>query len=71
MIFPLVRDPAAYGSLVEVTNDVLGFSSQAHHTRRANPVGDRDRHDAHLVNMLVDAHEGDSEFGYRFQADEL
>jgi transposase InsO family protein len=32
---------------------------------------DRDWHDAHLTNAIVDAHGDDPEFGYRFIADEL
>ena len=36
-----------------------------------SPVCDRDLDDAHLVNAMVDIHDDDPEFGYRFIWDEL
>lgn len=54
-----------------MTCRVLGFSRQAFYEWDANPVSDRDWHDAHLVNAIVDVHGDDPEFGYRFITDEL
>jgi transposase InsO family protein len=71
MSYPLVRDLAAEGIPVRLTCGVLGFSAQAYYQWRACPVSDRDWHDAHLINALVDAHGDDPAFGYRFLADEL
>jgi len=70
-MYPLVCDLAAEGIPVRLTCGVLGFSSQAFYKWRANPVSDRDWDDAHVTNALIDAHEDDPEFGYRFLADEL
>jgi len=71
MMFPLVRDLAAEGFPVRLTCGVLGFSAQAFYKWQANPVSDRDWHDAHVINAIVDVHADDPEFGYRFIADEL
>lgn len=71
MTYPLVQDLAAEGIPVRLTCGVLGFSTQAFYKWRARPCSDRDLDDAHLTNALVDLHEGDPEFGYRFLADEL
>jgi transposase InsO family protein len=50
---------------------VLGFSKQAFCKWRADPVPQRDRDDAHLVNAALDVHAGDPASGYRLIADEL
>lgn len=71
MTYPLVRDLAAEGIPVRLTCGVLGFSTQAYYAWRARPVTDRDWDDAHVINALIDAHQDDPEFGYRFLADEL
>jgi transposase InsO family protein len=71
MKFPLVRDLAAEGFPVRLTCGVLGFSPQAFYKWQADPVSNRDLEDAHLVNAIVDVHEDDPEFGYRFISDEL
>lgn len=71
MMFPLVRDLAAEGFPVRLTCGVLGFTTQAYYAWRANPVSVRDLTDAYLTNALLDAHDGDPEFGYRLLADEL
>jgi hypothetical protein len=71
MSFPLVLDLAADGIPVAVTCRVLGFSKQAFYKWKANPVSDRDRGDAHLINAALDIHRDDPAFGYRFIADEL
>ena len=71
MTYPLVQDLAAEGIPVRLTCGVLGVSPQAVYQWRARPCSDRDLDDAHLTNALVDLHEGDPEFGYRFLADEL
>lgn len=71
MMYPLVTDLAADGVPVVVVCRVLGFSKQAYYKWRANPVTDRDRDDAHLINAAIDVHGDDPAFGYRFIADEL
>jgi transposase InsO family protein len=71
MKFPLVRDLAAEGFPVRLTCGVLGFTAQAYYSWLANPVSERDLHDAYLTNALLDAHRDDPAFGYRFLADEL
>ncbi len=71
MTYPLVRDLAAEGIPVRLTCGVLGHSRQAYYAWLANPVSQRDLDDAYLTNALIDAHDDDPEFGYRFLADEL
>jgi HTH-like domain len=71
MMYPLVREFAAEGFPVTVTGGVLGFSTQAFYKWAADPICDRDFHDAHLTNAIIDVHADDPEFGYRFIADEL
>lgn len=71
MMYPLVVELKADGIPVMTTCRVLGFSSQAFYKWLARPYCDRDWHDAHLVNLLVDLHADDPTFGYRFLADEL
>lgn len=71
MTYPLVRDLANDGIPVTVACRVLGFSTQGYYKWRANPVSQRDLDDAHLINVIVDIHADDPEFGYRFIADEL
>src|SRR5690348_11756429 len=71
MTYPLVLDLAAEGVPVAVTCRVLGFSKQAFYAWRKNPVPQRDREEAHLINAAVDIHHDDPAFGYRFIADEL
>jgi hypothetical protein len=71
MMFPLVRDLAAEGIPVRLTCGVLGFSTQAFYQWHAAPVSDRDWVDAHTINVIIDVHADDPEFGYRFIADEL
>jgi transposase InsO family protein len=71
MMFPLVRDLAADRITVRLTCGVLGFSAQAFYRWRARPVCERDWHDAHTTNAIVDVHADDPEFGYRFITDEL
>jgi transposase InsO family protein len=71
MRFPLVQELAADGFPVRLTCGVLGFSAQAFYKWRSSPVCTRDYDDAHLVNAMVDIHEDDPEFGYRFIWDEL
>lgn len=71
MMYPLVRELAADGIPVTVTCRVLGFTPQAYYKWRANPVCDREWHDAHLVDAALQIHADDPTFGYRFIADEL
>ncbi len=71
MMYPLVRDLMADGIPIMRSCDVLGFSPQAFYKWQAQPYSDRDWNDARLVNMLVDLHADDPEFGYRFFTDEL
>jgi len=69
--YPLVGDLAAEGIPVRLTCGVLGHSTQAYYAWLASPASDRDLEDAYLTNALMDAHEDDPQFGYRFLADEL
>lgn len=71
MTYPLVLDLAVDGIPVAVTCRVLGFTPQAFHAWRKNPVSQRDWNDAHLINAALDIHRDDPAFGYRFIADEL
>jgi putative transposase len=71
MMYPLVHELAAEKIPVAVTCRVLGFTTQAFYKWAANPVGQRDWDDAHLINAAVDIHADDPAFGYRFIADEL
>jgi hypothetical protein len=71
MMYPLVRELAADGIPVVVTCRVLGFTPQAYHKWKANPVSTREWDDAHLVDAARDIHTDDPAFGYRFIADEL
>jgi len=70
-MYPLVQDLAAEGIPVRLTCGVLGFSPQAFYKWRARPCCARDLDDAWLTNAIVDIHDEDPEFGYRFIADEL
>ena len=70
-MFPLVRDLAAEGIPVRLTCGTLGFSAQAFSKWQIRPCSDRDWADAHVTNLIVDAHRDDPTFGYRFIADEL
>lgn len=56
---------------MRLTCGVLGFTAQAYYAWRANPISQRDLHDAYLTSALVDAHRDDPASGYRFLADEL
>jgi transposase InsO family protein len=71
MTYPLVRDLAAEGFPVRLACGVLGFSTQAYYQWLAEPVSRRELEEAYLINALVDAHDEDPAFGYRFLADEL
>ena len=71
MTYPLVRDLAAEGFGVRLACGVLGFSAQAYYAWVRDPVSDRDWHDAHVIDALIDAHRDDPAFGYRLLADEL
>ena len=71
MSYPLVRDLAAEGIGVRLTCGVLSHSRQAYYAWLAAPVGRRELEDAYLTNALIDAHDDDPEFGYRFLVDEL
>ena len=75
MIFPLVREMAAAGARVRVpvvvACRVLGFSTQGYYKWLKEPVCDRDRDDAEVINVLHDLHQDDPTLGYRFLKDEL
>ena len=71
MMCPLDADLAAEGVRVTTTCRVLGFTPQAFYKWRQRPCSDRDSSDAELVNVMLDIHHDDPEFGYRFIADEL
>lgn len=71
MTYPLVLELAAEGIPVRLTCGWLGFSPQGFYKWRASPICERDWDDAHLTNAIVDVHDDDPEFGYRFISDEL
>lgn len=71
MTYPLVIELKADGIPVTTSCRVLGFSPQAFYKWCTQPYSDRDWDDAHLVNLLMDLHADDPEFGYRFLTDEL
>jgi len=71
MMYPLVLELAADGIPIVVTCRVLGFSPQAFHKWRRNPISDREWANANLINAAHDVHRDDPTFGYRFIADEL
>ena len=71
MKYPLVIDLQRDGIPVKLTCRVLGFSPQAFYKWKANPITDRDWHDAHLINAAMDIHAANPTFGYRLIADEL
>ena len=54
-----------------MTCRVPGFCRQAFSARRHDPVSQRDRDDAHLINAALDARHDDPASGYRFIAGEL
>src|ERR1700742_4242917 len=70
MMYPLVRELAVDGIPVAVTCRVLKIARQPYYRWLANPVTDAEWTEAHLANVLFDAHRDDPEFGYRFLADE-
>ena len=74
MMYPLVRDLAATGAPVRVpvavTCRVLKLCRAAYYRWLANPVTDRELHEAYRANALFDAHRDDPEFGYRLLVDE-
>lgn len=55
---------------VTVTCRVLKLARQPYYRWLADPVTDREWHQAHLANALFDAHRDDPEFGYRLLGDE-
>lgn len=71
MTYPLVLELAAEQIPVAVTCRVLGFSKQGFYRWKKQPMSNRDWNDAHVVNQIIDIHEADPEFGYRFITDEL
>ncbi|GGR87698.1 hypothetical protein GCM10010169_34900 [Micromonospora fulviviridis] len=71
MTYPLVLGLIADGIPLAVTCRVLGFTPQAFHAWRKDPVSQRDWDGAHLINAALDIHHDDPAFGYRFIADEL
>lgn len=56
---------------VAVACRVLGLSRQGYDKWLADPVSQRDRDDAHVIDALLDLHEDDPTLGYRFLTDEL
>jgi len=71
MTYPLVEQLAAEGVRVSAACRVLGFTPQGFYKWRTSPCSDRDWDDAQLVNAIVDIHDNDPVFGYRFITDEL
>lgn len=75
MIYPLVREMAAVGARIRVPVTVacrvLDLSTQGYYKWLKRPVSQRDWDDAHVINVLLDAHDDDPTFGYRLLADDL
>lgn len=69
-MYPLVRELADDGIPVAVTCRVLKIARQPYYRWLAQPVTDAEWDEAHLANVVFDAHRDDPEFGYRFLADE-
>ena len=61
---------AADGIPVAVTCRVLKLARAPYYRWLAAPIGARELDEAHLANVLFDAHRDDPEFGYRLLADE-
>lgn len=58
-------------AILTVAARVVGFSRQAFYTWRAKPVSDSQAQEAQLTAKIRLIHAEDTEFGYRFIADEL
>jgi putative transposase len=71
MTYPLVRELRRDGIPVAVTCRVLKFSPQGYYQWLKNPCSARDYENAYLVNDLLDVHDADSTYGYRFLSDEV
>ncbi len=71
MIYPLVEQLAVEGVRVTSSCRVLGFSPQAFYKWSKQPCSARDHDDAALVNAIIDIHNDDPEFGYRFISDAI
>jgi putative transposase len=56
---------------VAVACRVLGLSTQGYYKWLKEPVSQRDWDDAHLIDVLYEAHADDATLGYRFLTDEL
>lgn len=56
---------------VAVACRVLGLSTQGYYKWLKDPVSQRDWDDAHLIDVLYEAHTDDANLGYRFLTDEL
>lgn len=61
---------AVDGVPVTVTCRVLKLARQPYYRWRANPITEAELTEAYRANALFDAHQDDSEFGYRFLVDE-
>jgi putative transposase len=70
MMYPIVRELAADGIPVAVTCRVLQLARQPYYRWLAAPVSLRELEEAHLTDVLFEAHRDDPEFGYRLLGDE-
>lgn len=74
-MFSLVQEMAAVGASVRVpvavACRVLGFTKRAYYQWVKQPRSKRELEEQHLIKVLREIHAEDSEFGYRFLADEL
>ena len=71
MMYPLVQELAERGVPREGDLRGVGLLDSGLLQVAAKPICDRDWDDAHLTNVIVDIHDDDPEFGYRFISDEL
>lgn len=72
MMYPLVDELVESGDIKIITAcRLLGFSPQAFHKWKQNPVSQREREEGVLMEAIRAIHFDDPEFGYRFIHDEL
>jgi len=65
-----VSELAADGIPVTVTCRVLKLARQPYYRWLANPITESELVEAYRANALLDAHQGDPEYGHRFLTDE-
>ena len=69
-MYPLVKELADDGIPVTVSCRVLDLGRSAYYRWLKEPIVESQLEEAYLANAIHDAHLEDTEFGYRFLADE-